>query len=87
MSAAVLELLGCRYLGSAPGPCRAGWNKTVAKSPVAGRAEFFAPARLLADQTKAVAGTAVAAHGALGLAGLSPIDMIVDPDATLWFLA
>ncbi|MDR1151967.1 MAG: ATP-grasp domain-containing protein [Bifidobacteriaceae bacterium] len=31
----VLELLGYRYLGSAPGPCRAAWNKTVAKSVVA----------------------------------------------------
>jgi D-alanine-D-alanine ligase len=31
----VLDLLGYRYLGSAPGPCRAAWNKTVAKSVVA----------------------------------------------------
>jgi D-alanine-D-alanine ligase len=30
----VLELLGYRYLGSGPGPCRAAWNKTVAKSVV-----------------------------------------------------
>ncbi|MDR1295664.1 MAG: D-alanine--D-alanine ligase, partial [Bifidobacteriaceae bacterium] len=31
----VLDLLGYRYLGSPPGPCRAAWNKTVAKSVVA----------------------------------------------------
>ncbi|MDR0431775.1 MAG: D-alanine--D-alanine ligase [Bifidobacteriaceae bacterium] len=38
----VLELLGYRYLGSAPGPCRAAWNKTVAKS-VVGRAGVATP--------------------------------------------
>jgi D-alanine-D-alanine ligase len=51
-----------------------------------GRAEFFAPARLAPDLSDAVAQAAVAAHRALGLADVSRIDMILDSDATLWFL-
>jgi D-alanine-D-alanine ligase len=51
-----------------------------------GRTEYFAPARLSAELTAAAAQTAVDAHRALGLSGLSRTDLIVDGDGVVWFL-
>jgi D-alanine-D-alanine ligase len=51
-----------------------------------GRTEYFSPARLTAEQAAAVASTAVRAHEALGLRGLSRTDMILTPDGTPTFL-
>ena len=51
-----------------------------------GRTEYFAPARLSAELTSAVSDVALAAHRALGLAGLSRTDLIVDADGVVWFL-
>lgn len=51
-----------------------------------GRTEYFAPARLTADQADAVARTAVEAHTALGLRHLSRTDLILEPDGTIQFL-
>jgi len=51
-----------------------------------GRTEYFAPARLSADVASSVIGTALAAHRALGLAGLSRTDLIIDEAGTAWFL-
>ncbi|SEE76639.1 D-alanine--D-alanine ligase family protein [Ruania alba] len=52
----------------------------------AGRTEYFAPARLSAEQARAAAELAVLAHQTLGLQHLSRTDMIVDPDGLPWFL-
>ena len=51
-----------------------------------GRTEYFAPARLTEDVSRAVVGAALAAHRALGLDGLSRTDLIVDDAGTVWFL-
>lgn len=52
----------------------------------AGTTEFFCPARLADDVSAAVADVALTVHAALGLSDLSRIDVIVDADATVWFL-
>lgn len=52
----------------------------------AGRTEYFVPARLDAETTRAACDAAVAAHTALGLRDLSRTDLIVDADGTPWFL-
>lgn len=52
----------------------------------AGETRFYAPARLEADVSEAVATAAVTAHRALGLRHLSRIDLIVDAAGTPWFL-
>ena len=52
----------------------------------AGETRFYAPARLEADVSEAVAAAAVTAHRALGLRHLSRIDLIVDAAGTPWFL-
>jgi D-alanine-D-alanine ligase len=46
----------------------------------AGQTEFYAPARLTAEQAAEVGRVAVAAHQALGLRDLSRVDLIVAPD-------
>jgi D-alanine-D-alanine ligase len=46
----------------------------------AGLTTWHVPARLDGDVAQRVAGTAVAAHNALGLRDLSRVDLIVDPD-------
>lgn len=51
-----------------------------------GRTEYFAPARLAPAQAEQVAGTAVAAHQALGLRHLSRTDLILAEDGTIQFL-
>ncbi|MBI9114836.1 D-alanine--D-alanine ligase family protein [Sanguibacter suaedae] len=51
-----------------------------------GRTEYFSPARLTEEQAEAVASTAIRAHAALGLRGLSRTDMILTPDGTPTFL-
>jgi D-alanine-D-alanine ligase len=51
-----------------------------------GRTEYFVPARLSDDVAGRVAGAALTAHAALGLARLSRTDLIVDADGTPWFL-
>ena len=48
----------------------------------AGRVEYFAPARLSADQAEHVADVAVAAHRALDLRHLSRTDLILQADGT-----
>ena len=48
-----------------------------------GRVEYFAPARLSAAQSDAVAATAVATHRELGLRDLSRVDVIVTEDGTV----
>lgn len=53
---------------------------------IAGRTEFFAPARLPEETTRAAAVAAVTAHRALGLRDLSRTDLIVTPDGTINFL-
>jgi len=52
----------------------------------AGITEFFAPARLTADEAKAVEQLAVRAHTTLGLSCVSRTDLILDADGTPWFL-
>jgi D-alanine-D-alanine ligase len=52
----------------------------------AGITEFFAPARLTADETQAVERLAVQAHTTLGLSFISRTDLILDADGTPWFL-
>lgn len=52
----------------------------------AGRTEFFVPARLTADQRQLAKETAIAAHRALGLRGLSRTDLILSEDGVPWFL-
>lgn len=49
---------------------------------VAGETEFFAPARLTADQAALVSDVAVRAHRALNLRHLSRTDLILDSDGT-----
>ena len=51
-----------------------------------GRTEYFAPARLSAQQAEAVAQTAITAHKALGLRHLSRTDLILTPDGSIQFL-
>ncbi len=52
----------------------------------AGRTEYFAPARLDADQAAIVAAAALQAHRALGLRNLSRTDLILDPASVAQFL-
>lgn len=52
----------------------------------AGTTEFFAPARLSDELSRAVADVAVTAHRALGLRDLSRSDLIIDAAGTVWFL-
>jgi len=51
-----------------------------------GRTEYFAPARLSESVSSAVIAAALTAHRALGLAGLSRTDLIIDDAGTIWFL-
>ena len=51
-----------------------------------GRTEYFAPARLDAATSVAVADVAVRAHVALGLCDVSRTDLVVDADGVPWFL-
>jgi len=48
-----------------------------------GRVEYFAPARLTSEQTKAVAQAALATHRELGLRDLSRIDVILSDDGVV----
>jgi D-alanine-D-alanine ligase len=52
----------------------------------AGITEFFAPARLTADEAKVVEQLAVRAHTTLDLSCVSRTDLILDADGTPWFL-
>ncbi|MEZ0106281.1 D-alanine-D-alanine ligase [Catenulispora sp. EB89] len=52
----------------------------------AGITEFFAPARLTADEANIVERLAVQAHTTLGLSCVSRTDLILDADGTPWFL-
>ncbi|MEY9890581.1 D-alanine-D-alanine ligase [Catenulispora sp. MAP12-49] len=52
----------------------------------AGITEFFAPARLTADEAKTVEQMAVRAHTTLGLSCVSRTDLILDAAGTPWFL-
>lgn len=52
----------------------------------AGRTEYFVPARLSPETTRAASDLAVLAHERLGLSHLSRTDMIVDSAGTSWFL-
>ncbi len=52
----------------------------------AGRAEYFAPARLDTDQAATVAAAALETHRALGLRNLSRTDLILDADGVAQFL-
>lgn len=52
----------------------------------AGETDYYAPARLDAAVTEAVAATAVAIHALLDLRHLSRVDLIVDAAGTPWFL-
>jgi D-alanine-D-alanine ligase len=52
----------------------------------AGITEFFAPARLTADEAKVVEHLAVRAHTTLGLSCVSRTDLILDAEGTPWFL-
>lgn len=52
----------------------------------AGRTEYFVPARLEEETTRAACEAAVAAHRALGLRDLSRTDLVVDGGGTPWFL-
>lgn len=52
----------------------------------AGITEFFAPARLTADEAEAVEQLAVRAHTTLGLSCVSRTDLILDAEGTPWFL-
>ncbi|MEY9857655.1 D-alanine-D-alanine ligase [Catenulispora sp. GAS73] len=52
----------------------------------AGITEFFAPARLTADEANIVEQLAVQAHTTLGLSCVSRTDLILDADGTPWFL-
>jgi len=51
-----------------------------------GRTEYFVPARLSDEVAERVAGAALAAHAALGLARISRTDLLVDAEGTPWFL-
>lgn len=52
----------------------------------AGTTEFFVPARLGSETSRAVAGAAMAAHHALGLRDVSRTDVIIDGDGRPWLL-
>jgi D-alanine-D-alanine ligase len=52
----------------------------------AGQTDFYAPARIAAEDADRAAEAALAAHSALGLRHLSRVDMIVDGAGTPWFL-
>ncbi|MGC0272846.1 D-alanine--D-alanine ligase family protein [Pseudactinotalea sp. Z1739] len=52
----------------------------------AGRTEYFVPARLSPETTRAAGDLALLAHEQLGLAHISRTDMIVDSAGTPWFL-
>ncbi|QAY72625.1 ATP-grasp domain-containing protein [Agromyces protaetiae] len=52
----------------------------------AGETTFFAPARLDAEVSSAVAEAAVLAHRTLGLSDLSRVDFIIDSEGRPWFL-
>lgn len=52
----------------------------------AGRAEYFAPARLAAGEMADVAAAALTVHRSLGLSGYSRVDFIVDGDGRPQFL-
>ena len=51
-----------------------------------GRTEYFAPARLSDEVSRAAIGAALTAHRTLGLEGLSRTDLIIDEAGTVWFL-
>ncbi|MDR0594573.1 MAG: D-alanine--D-alanine ligase [Bifidobacteriaceae bacterium] len=51
-----------------------------------GRTEFFTPARIDGQVSRAAAALALSAHAALGLARISRTDMIVDAAGVPWFL-
>ncbi len=51
-----------------------------------GRSEYFVPARLDPDQTRAATDAAIRAHQALGLRHISRTDLILDTAGTPWFL-
>lgn len=52
----------------------------------AGETTFYVPARLPAEVTHKVQEAAITAHNALGLDGLSRIDLIIDESGEPWFL-
>lgn len=52
----------------------------------AGETRFFAPARVSEERGRAIQGTALIIHSALGLGHLSRIDFIVDDAGIVWFL-
>lgn len=52
----------------------------------AGRTQFFTPARLSGEASRAASEAAVTAHRALRLRDVSRTDMIVDPDGVVQFL-
>lgn len=51
-----------------------------------GRSEYFAPARLSAEQTELVQETALTVHRTLGLGNVSRTDLILAEDGTPWFI-
>lgn len=51
-----------------------------------GRTQYFAPARLSANQLEAAQRGALTAHRELGLRHISRTDMIISDDGTVWFL-
>ncbi|HET8600883.1 MAG TPA: D-alanine--D-alanine ligase [Segeticoccus sp.] len=59
---------------------------TYAARYTAGETEFFTPARLADEVSRAVAHAAITAYRALGHRHLSRIDLIVDPAGVPWFL-
>jgi D-alanine-D-alanine ligase len=52
----------------------------------AGETLFYTPARISEATTALVNETAVAIHNLLGLRHISRVDLIVDPEGTVWFL-
>lgn len=52
----------------------------------AGRCEYFVPARLDAERTRAVEDTVMRVHELLGLRELSRVDLILSPDGVPWVL-
>ena len=51
-----------------------------------GRSEYFAPARLSAEETALVQETALNVHRTLGLGNVSRTDLILDEQGTPWFI-
>ena len=51
-----------------------------------GRSEYFAPARLSAEETALVQETALSVHRTLGLGNVSRTDLILDEQGTPWFI-